>query len=93
MPPGNAKTFLDASLPTDVTTNVAAIEFINEDAAGLNWESGSNEEVRARRAKSWSKVPVDASQLLHLDSDPYRITFRIRNLTNADILVEKIKGK
>ena len=52
MPPGKGATTLDAGLPTGVTTNVAVIEFINEDAPGLNWQSGSHEEVRARRTNS-----------------------------------------
>ncbi len=88
MPPGKGATFLDAGIPPGVTTNIAIIEFINEDAAGLNWKSGSNEEVRARREKSWTRVPVDVSGLLRLGPGGSQITFRILSLTNADVLVD-----
>lgn len=85
--PGKGATFLDAGPPVGVTTNIAVIEFINEDAPGLNWESGSNEEVRTRREKSWTHVPVDVSGLLRLGPGG-EITFRILSLTNADVLVD-----
>src|SRR5688572_20734862 len=38
----------DAGLP-DVATNVAFIQFINEDDPQLKFESASNDDVRARR--------------------------------------------
>jgi hypothetical protein len=88
MSPGKDATFLDTGLPAGVTTNIAVIEFINEDAAGLDWKSGSNEEVRARRGKSWTRVPVDVSGLLRLGPGGSQITFRILSLTNADVLVD-----
>jgi hypothetical protein len=88
MPPGKGATTLDAGLPTGVTTNVAVIEFINEDAPGLNWQSGSHEEVRARRTNSWTRVLVDVSRLLQLGQEPCHITFRILSLTNADVVIE-----
>ena len=88
MSPGKDATFLDTGLPAGVTTNIAVIEFINADAAGLNWKSGSNEEVRARREKSWTHVPVDVSGLLRLGPGGGQITFRILSLTNADVLLD-----
>jgi len=88
MAPGKSATVLDESLRTEVTTNVAIIEFINEDATGMNWESGSNEEVRARRERAWTRVPVDVSQLLRLGPEPHDVTFRILSLTNADLMVK-----
>ena len=93
LPPGVFKKTFDARLPADVTTNVAFIEFINEDTPGLNWESGSNDEVRARRAKSLTRVPVDVSRLLSLGREPYHIIFRILSVTKADVLVERIEIK
>ena len=87
MPPGKGATYLNFNLPSGVTTNTAFIEFINEDAAGLNWESGSNGEVRERRAHSATRIPVDVSKLLRLGTEHYDITFRILSLTNADVLV------
>jgi hypothetical protein len=88
MPPGNSATVLDESLRTEVITNVAIIQFINEDATGMSWESGSNEEVRARRENSWMRVSVDVSQLLRLGPEPHDVTFRILSLTNADVMVK-----
>lgn len=88
LPPGIGKTILDAGIPVGVATNVAVLKFINEDEPGLNWASGSNDEVRARRAKSWMRVPVDASPLLRLGPGPCHITFRILSVTNAEVKVE-----
>lgn len=90
MSPGKGMKIYDAGLPVGVTTKVAVIEFINEDTPGLNWGSGSNEEVRERRAKSWTRVSVDVSQLLNLGREPYHVTFRILSVTNAEVLVERI---
>ena len=89
MPPGKSATLLDFGLPSGVTTNTAVVEFINEDAPGLSWASGSNEEVRARRANSVTRVPVDVTQLLRLSPEHYQITFQILSLTNATVLVKK----
>ena len=88
LPPGKGATILDAGIPAGVTTNIAVLKFINEDQPGLNWESGSNDEVRARRAKSWTRVPVDVSPLLKLGPGPCHITFRILSVTNAEVVVE-----
>ena len=93
MPPGKGATLIDVGLPTSVTTNVAVISFINEDAPGLNWKSGSNEEVRARRENSWTRVPVEVSQLLRINSEPHHITFRILSVTKAEVRIERIAGK
>jgi hypothetical protein len=84
---GKAVTILDAGLPKDATTNVAIFEFINEDDPGLNWDSGSNQEVRMRREKSWRRVPVDVSRLLQLGPGHYEVTFRLLSLTNATVAV------
>jgi hypothetical protein len=93
MPPGKGAMIFEAGLPAGVTTNVAVIEFINEDTPGLDWASGSREEVRARREKSWTRVPVDVSRLLRLGHGPYSITFRILSVTNADLLIERIESR
>ncbi|HEX2854764.1 MAG TPA: hypothetical protein VHO24_16145 [Opitutaceae bacterium] len=93
MPPGKGATIIDASLPANVTAKVAIIEFIDEDAPGLNWKSGSNEEVRARRAESWTRVPVDITQLSQISGQSCHITFRILSLTDAEVRVERTAGK
>ena len=87
-PPGKGATELDAGLPVGVATNVAMIKFINEDDPRLSWTGGSNEEVRARRAISWTQVPVDVNRLQQLGPGHYKITFRILSLTNAELLIE-----
>jgi hypothetical protein len=87
MSPGTGATYLGVSLPTFVTTNVAIIKFINEDDPGLSSESGTPDEARARRVKSWRKVPVDVEPLLHLRPQHYDVTFRILSLTNAELQV------
>ena len=88
LPPGVGKTELHKGLPARITTNFAIIRFINEDDPRLRWESGSNEEVRARRATSEMFVPVDVSPLLRLGPRQDKVTFRILSLTNADVLVQ-----
>jgi len=93
MPPGKGATFLDFDLPSDVRTNVAVIKCINEDTPGLSWDSGSNDEVRARRATSWTRIPVDVRRLLQLGDGHYDVTFRILSLTNADVLVERRENR
>jgi len=93
MPPGKGATLLDFGLPSGVKTNVAVIRFINEDAPGLGWDSGSNDQVRARRETSWTLLPIDVSRLLQLVDGYYEITFRILSLTNADIAIQKRESK
>jgi hypothetical protein len=57
MSPGNGATYLDFGLPSGVKTNVAVVSFINEDAPGLSWDSGSNDEVRERlRGRSFQSM-------------------------------------
>lgn len=93
MPPGKGATYFDFGLPANVQTNVAFFKFINEDTSGLDWKSGSNEEVRARRATSWTRVPIDVSRLLHLGKEHHYVTFRLLSLTNADVEVVKVSKK
>lgn len=93
MPAGKSATLLDYGLPSGTKTNVAVIKFINENSPDLNWKSGSNEAVRARRANSWTQVPVDVSRLLQLGKGRYEITFRILSLTNADVLIQSKENK
>jgi hypothetical protein len=90
MHPGNEATYLYQRIPSDITTNLAVIRFINEDSPGLNWKSGSNEEVRSRRAKSWTEIPVDVSHVLLHRHERCDITFRILSLTNAEVLIQRI---
>jgi hypothetical protein len=89
MPPGTFSTSLYERIPSDITTNLAVIKFINEDSPGLNWESGSSEEVRSRRAKSWTEIPVDVSQVLLHRHEHCDITFRILSPTNAEVLIKR----
>ncbi len=93
IPPGNAAIFIRYSLRTAANTNLAVISFIHEDTPGLSWNSGRNAEVRARRARSWTHIPVDVSPVLQLHQERYHLTFRILSVTNAVVLVEKNESK
>ncbi len=84
--PHTGKTYYDTSFPKSVKTNIATIEFVDEEDARLH--IGSEDERLALRKQSIRRVPVDVSPLRRLAPGHYHVTVSLLSLTNAELVIQ-----